>query len=91
MPAVPRVSCRKLIPTPTPNTTPAKAGAQLGDVADDGLRTVTAASQLGPGLRRGGGPNYCFFRFLFSREGGSPDWTPAFAGEQGWLKTTPSQ
>ena len=27
---------------------------------------------------------------LFSREGGSPDWTPAFAGEQAWFGAAPA-
>jgi len=38
--------------------TPAKAGAQLGDVADVRCAPLRQLSQLGPGLRRGGGPRW---------------------------------
>jgi hypothetical protein len=39
---------------PTPNTTPAKAGAQLGDSDDGRYAQLFQPFQLGPGLRRGG-------------------------------------
>ncbi len=39
-------------------TTPAKAGVQLANVADQAVRSVTSTSQLDPGLRRGGGNNW---------------------------------
>ncbi|BCA62382.1 hypothetical protein HMP09_1616 [Sphingomonas sp. HMP9] len=36
------------------STSPAKAGVQLGDVADVRCERLARPSQLGPGLRRGG-------------------------------------
>ncbi len=36
------------------STTPAKAGAQLGDIADTRCASLFRPTQLDPGLRRGG-------------------------------------
>ena len=61
-------------------TTPAEAGAQLGDGDNIAVRVITITFQLGPGLRRGGSVVRANAS-LFSREGGSPVWIPAFAGK----------
>jgi hypothetical protein len=68
-------------------STPAKAGAQLERSKYGTLFAVIDVTQLGPGLRRGGcglAPSVRLVNGirLFSREGGSPGWAPAFAGEQ---------
>ena len=58
---------------PIKGTTPAEAGAQLGDGADGGCASLLRLGQLGPGLRRGGGERMNFITRC----------SPADAGEQG--------
>ena len=67
------------------NATPAEAGAQLGDVANGAWSSIIATFPPGPRPS----PGWCSWEewlpsiTLFPREGGDPDWAPAFAGEQG--------
>ncbi|VVT04649.1 hypothetical protein SPHINGO391_360006 [Sphingomonas aurantiaca] len=66
------------------STAPAEAGVQLGTVANVAIRFVTPDVPFGPrpppGWSMGLGLRTTI---LFPREGGDPDWAPAFAGEQG--------
>ncbi len=92
---------------PHPPTTPAKAGAQLGNVANEARSLVTTTFPIGPrpspgwSVALGGTVGIRVARgiaglrpSLFSREGGSPVWIPAFAGKQSSFfdaRLTPNQ
>jgi hypothetical protein len=74
--------------------TPAEAGAQLGDVANEGQRCVIATFPTGPRPSPGWGIWFSLAspHVPFPRERGGPgativtlldSWAPAFAGERG--------